>query len=152
MDQITARLSAPLAQILERLTALEKTATAIQKAAGSAAPSSQASTAAKSPAAAAATSKPSPPAPPPAHDGTVKVVFIFEPVAHGAHPPADAVELFWVDKRGTPHKYSEIPHGMRVVETTRPGECWRARDATTGVVLLERYCATLLPRQEVIIH
>lgn len=149
MDQITTRLSAPLSQILERLAALEKSTVALKKAEGSAAQTGGPT--AKPLAAASAASKPSPPSPP-VHDGTVKVVFIFEPTAHGSHPPADAVELFWVDKRGTQHKYSEIPHGMRVVETTRPGECWRARDATSGEVVLERYCATLLPWQEVVIH
>ena len=46
-------------------------------------------------------------------------------------------------------KYTEIPHGMQVIETTRPGECWRARDARSGAPILETYCATIEQAQEV---
>lgn len=134
-EQITSRLAAPLSQILERLARLEQATS--QPHSDRAAPKPS-SAGARAPSA-------SPPA------GMVQVTFRFEPVAHGSRGPADAAELFWLDKAGHELKYTKIPHGLRVVETTKPGDCWRARDAETGAVLLDKYCATLLPAQDVVI-
>ena len=47
--------------------------------------------------------------------------------------------------------YSKVPPGMQVVETTRPGECWRARDDTSNEALLPIYCATIEPDQLVLV-
>jgi len=73
-------------------------------------------------------------------DGQVQVTFRLE---------GPAATLFWVD-RNIEKKYASIPAGMEVVETTRPGDCWRVRDADTGLKRLD-YCATLLPSQLVVI-
>ena len=75
---------------------------------------------------------------------TVKVTFRFVGKEGGA-------ALYWIDSRAREIKYSEIPHGMQVVETTQPGQCWRARDARSKRPLLEHYCATIEPAQEVLI-
>lgn len=59
----------------------------------------------------------------------------------GALPGHDAL-LYWLGHNETEHLYSTIPAKMQVNELSRPGECWRIRDATTGNDLVERYCAT----------
>lgn len=86
-------------------------------------------------------------------DSQVAVTFVYEPIA-GPSTLGGAV-LYWL---GTLHadgtqeevRYTEIPRGMRVIETTRPGECWRARLAKGGQILLDKYCATAQPQQEMI--
>ena len=77
-------------------------------------------------------------------EAAVKVTFRFV-------GKASAAALYWIDNRAREVKYSEIPHGMQVVETTMPGQCWRARDVRSKRPLLERYCATIEPMQEVLI-
>lgn len=80
--------------------------------------------------------------PPTLADGLVQITFGLQ----GA-----AVNLFWLDKKAeVERKYARIPAGMQVVESTRPGDCWRARDAVTGMSRLD-YCATIEPSQRVTI-
>jgi len=84
-------------------------------------------------------------------DGSVRVTFKFE-------APSGAAAIVWLGRERADHKYdrevkyTELPHGMQVVETTRPGECWRARDARSGALLLDRFCATIAPAQHVLVH
>ena len=59
----------------------------------------------------------------------------------GALPGHDAM-LYWLGHNETEHLYSTIPTKMQVNELSRPGECWRIRDAVTGNDLVERYCAS----------
>jgi len=87
-------------------------------------------------------------------DGFVEVIFRYEPAA-GARA-AGGASLFWLGKRskdGTQQevKYTEIPAGLRVLERTHPGDCWRVRHAVTGALLLDKHCATIEGRQEVVI-
>lgn len=89
--------------------------------------------------------------PKPAADAAfVTVVFKYHPA-----PPlaANHALLYWLGSRGTEteHQYSDVPAGMEVHELSRPGECWRMRDAVTGNDLLVRYCASAAPRQEVLV-
>ena len=137
-EQIMSRLANPFGLVLQRLARLEA-------AAASHAPTATAHSDAAVAAAAAV---------PPSgrEEGMVEVTFSFEP-RDGA---ARAASLLWLGKRGADGthaevKYTEIPRGMRVKETTRPGECWRARDAATHAILLDKHCATIEPHQEVLI-
>jgi len=75
-------------------------------------------------------------------DGLVQVIFGLKGVA---------VNLFWVDRKGDETKYARIAAGTQVTESTWPGECWRARDAVTGMIRLD-YCATIEPSQLVTIE
>ena len=91
------------------------------------------------------------PAPPvqPRGDGAVHVTFR----SVGA---AESVAIVWLgperaDGSYDEVSYSKIPQGMQVIETTRPGECWRARDAISHEALLPIYCATIEPHQLVLI-
>jgi len=61
-----------------------------------------------------------------------------------------SAELFWLSDNATERWYASLPAGLEVTERTYPGQCWRARDATTGNHLLS-YCATLAPSQTVAI-
>jgi len=86
------------------------------------------------------------PAPPKASPSTfVKVTFRYKPTGL----PGNHALLYWLgnSKVETEHLYADVPPGMEVLEMTRPGECWRVRDATTGNDLLPRYCATAQPTQ-----
>lgn len=75
-------------------------------------------------------------------DGLVQVTFGLK---------GTAVNLFWLDQRvDAEKKYAYIPSDMQVTESTRPGDCWRARDAVTGMSRLD-YCATIEPSQHVTI-
>lgn len=60
------------------------------------------------------------------------------------------VQLFWLSGNSTEQLYTTIPAGQQVDETTHPGQCWRARDPTSGNHLAS-YCATSQPLQHVYI-
>ena len=134
-EQIASRLAPTLTEVSERLRRLEgriEAAAAAPSAVGGAAPSP--TTVAALPMSARG-------------DGSVKVTFRFRGAGGSA-------ALFWLGRERADHsyhetKYTEIPHGMQVIETTRPGECWRARDARSGAPILETYCATIEQAQEV---
>ena len=84
----------------------------------------------------------------PKGDGSVHVTF------RSVH--AKSVAVVWLgperaDGLYDEVSYSKIPQGMQVVETTHPGECWRARDETSHEALLPIYCATIEPHQLVLI-
>jgi len=86
----------------------------------------------------------------------VAVTFVYEPTA-GTSSKLGGALLYWlgeVKADGTQDevRYTEIPPGMRVTETTRPGECWRARQAASGQILLDKHCATAQPQQEIFIR
>jgi len=81
-----------------------------------------------------------------ADSADVKVIFRF-PKGLGAR-----ASVYWLARNSTEHLYSEVPAGKQVVETTRPGECWRVRDADNGNHLVSRYCATHETMQEVTIE
>jgi hypothetical protein len=136
-EQVMSRLSNPFGLLLQRLGRLESTV------ASRAATTTASHPDAAAAAAAAASGR---------EEGTVEVTFSFEPRDGSAR----AATLLWLGKRGADGahaevKYTDIPRGMRVVETTRPGECWRARDASSHAVLLEKHCATIEPQQQVLI-
>jgi len=85
--------------------------------------------------------------------GQVAVTFVYEP----SLPSVGGAVLYWLgeiqlDGTQEEKRYTEIPRGMRVVETTRPGECWRARHAKSAQILLDKHCATAQPQQEVVIR
>lgn len=162
LEQISSTLSVSFADILQRVTRLEAAVSSLHV--------HTPSVTAHPPSATLSVRKPvlqAPPSAPPTApklklayrpdpttprgDGTVRVTFRFSGSA------GTAAALFWVgrqraDGKYTEIKYSEIPHGMQVVETTRPGECWRAREAKSGTSFLELYCATIEPTQEAFIH
>lgn len=84
----------------------------------------------------------------PRGDGSVHVTF------RSVH--AKSVAIVWLGPERADGvydevSYSNIPQGMQVIETTRPGECWRARDETSHEALLPIYCATIEPHQLVLI-
>lgn len=96
--------------------------------------------AARSGAVAAAVSSPAPPP----QNGFVKVTFRYKPEGL----PGNHALVYWLGRdMETEHLYADLPPAMEVVETTRPGECWRVRDATTGNDLMARYCATTAAEQ-----
>jgi len=84
----------------------------------------------------------------PIGDGSVHVTF------RSVH--ANSVAIVWLgpvraDGLYDEVSYSKVPPGMQVVETTRPGECWRARDDASNEVILPIYCATIEPDQLVLV-
>jgi len=90
--------------------------------------------------------------------GTVQVTF--RVMGGSSHTGA---KLYWLgqgpraDGNYSEVYYAEIPRGMQSEATTRPGECWRARDAEDDTPLLDAkflddvFCATIEPMQEAII-
>ena len=42
------------------------------------------------------------------------------------------VELFWMDRNGTPKSYGKIDAGQRQKQQTRPGGVWMIADSITG--------------------
>merc|ERR1712224_52891 len=85
--------------------------------------------------------------------GTVLVTFRI--MGGSSH---EGAKLYWlgqgprIDSNYTEVYYADIPRGMQSLATTRPGECWRVRDAKDGPSLLDDvFCATIEPQQEVII-
>lgn len=137
-DQIITRLEQPFTQILRRLPdSPSLTGAASSRVAATPAPTRAHGAASGGTATAGG--------------GTVQVTFVFEP----ASPNVSTASVFWIGREGAgrPEKrYTDIPAHMRNVEQTFPGECWRARDAKTGAILLDRYCTTIVPQQEVLIR
>jgi len=81
-------------------------------------------------------------------NGTVELTFVYEPQRTVL---ADAkATVLWLGQptkdgnfsRGRELKYMDVPRGMRFVQTTVPGDCWRARDAASSEILLDHHCAT----------
>ena len=137
-EQILSRLSLPFTQIQGKLSRLER-AHQPNPAAASHASSSR------------STAPPSAGQHAEGEAGMVQITFAYSPKL----PTADIAALYWLGKhtqdgKQEEIKYTEIPSGMRVVETTRPGDCWLARHAKTGAVLLEKRCATIEATQEVV--
>jgi len=128
-EQITNRFSHPVTQIIQRLEQIERNVHIATTAPNS--PSTPVGT----PAGKSTRKK-----------GTVEITFIFEPKEKSG---ANA-KLLWLGRQGMDEKftegsekaYTELPRGMRFVQTTLPGECWRARDAATSDILLDKHCAT----------
>ena len=95
---------------------------------------------------------------PASSSGTVQVTF--RVMGGSSHTGA---KLYWLgqgpraDGNYSEVYYTEIPRGMQSEATTRPGECWRARDAEDNTPLLDAkflddvFCATIEPMQEAII-
>ena len=78
----------------------------------------------------------------------VQVTFIFDVSEH----LGKAIDIFWLFSNATERLYSSLPAGQRVVETTLPGMCWRARSQQSSLFKghgqhLLTYCATNEPTQ-----
>lgn len=80
----------------------------------------------------------------PLDDGWVRLTFIFD----ATEKLGDAVELYWLSGNATERLYATIPAGQRVVETTMPGQCWRARTKRSGQHVAS-YCASSAREQEI---
>jgi len=134
---LSEHLTASLAKMYDKLNTLEKPPAPAPAPVSSPAPTHQ---------------PPVPPrhvapsAPPPLDNGFVNVVIRYKPEGL----PGNHAHVYWLGfGTDSEHLYADLPPGMEVHEKSRPGECWRVRDATTGNDLLPRYCASTAPDQTV---
>ena len=64
-----------------------------------------------------------------------------------------AVELFWVDRNGSPKSYGQIASGMRKQQQTRPGAVWMIQDSESAqhlgyFVVDDRTAQAIVPSEQ----